>query len=708
MGTASSSEDVDSDGTVSSNGTTAGVSKGAIAGGVIAAVIVLASAVALLLWYRRRQRMDNASVSHIDAKPDVPAPADAVLSRPDPVEKPRSPSPSPRELDAIKMYNTLSKSTINLDPQAQYSSPANVGLGRRPSANGSVKSNPFADTHSIQTTSASTQSTNVIPIALVPHGSLSPSENISSSSSGSSSSPAIPARPAVSPDLGIRFDPLNDKDGVLNLEHVNISDSSFRPPNAPYAESQVSGFSGFSNRSSVMTSGSFASDMLYEAPQIVTPMNGGVRQVLGVAKAAVVLAPGSGPSTPAATDTNSSLKPNSSLRVSRPPVRSPLAQTSFGPGDVLNESDAEGQEIEIPSHSSDPFGDEHSPSAMGLVSGNSVSLYNMPTPVPLPSTASPTRTTYQPPPPPEETPTNDRPVSTWTQAASIIGAEIQGATLVRIGSARAAPVSAQSLNTNRLTSAKLVSPSSAPLRVEDDHTLQDQQALALAAARARAIAAGLPMLAESSASSTTSGISDFSGISGISGISEVSGISQGRPIGVGRLNGLPRRISDAASVASAGGDPLLENFTFVPPSPIASRPSRSPLAAQEFARQQEAQQIGQISLDQSALHIRHQQGLSMATQASADSALEGYDFRFGSSDGTDSVMPLPPTPDSILGERKSRGHGRKPSNATNASGVTAPRPTRQRASLDTLALTQDLSAFPLNFDEGRGSFSVSR
>lgn len=507
---------------------------------------------------------------------------------------------------------------------------------RRQSSHGSVQSNPFTDSQSIQTASGSSQSTNVIPIALVPHGSLTspqrsqspisdrPSQMQSSllSTSSAGTTPSVPTRPAVSPDLGIRFDPLSSS---LNLEHVNVSKESFRPPNAPYAHSQAS---GISNRSSIMTSGSFASDMLYEAPQIVTPASGAVRQVLGVAKAAVVLAPGSNPGTPT---TASTLKVDSA---SRPPARSPLAQSSFGPSDVLAESDAEGQELEF--HSHNPFGDEHSP--MHRHNTDSMSTFGMPTPVPLPSTASPTRGTYthpySPPPIPSE---KERPVSTLTQAASIIDAEIQGATLVRLASASSTSTANSLRSNNRMTSARFVSPSSAPLRVEEDRYLQDQQSRALAAAQ-----------------------------------------SNGR---------FARRMSDATSVASAGGDSLLESFTFVPPSPISSRPPRSPLAQQQQT---------------SGLAARQIQGMSNASALSTGSALEGYTFHIAGP-VRDSELPAPSVPrntDSLqIGQTDSMQLSR-PSAPVVSNGSNKPKP-RQRASLDTLALTADLSAFPLNFDEGR-------
>ncbi|EEB88390.1 hypothetical protein MPER_13802, partial [Moniliophthora perniciosa FA553] len=73
----------------------------------------------------------------------------------------------------------------------------------------SVRSNPFSDTHSIQT--AITEGTNVIPIALVsPESSLRSNDESTRSTS--------PVRPARTPDMD------------LNLDHVNVSHDSIRTP----------------------------------------------------------------------------------------------------------------------------------------------------------------------------------------------------------------------------------------------------------------------------------------------------------------------------------------------------------------------------------------------------------------------------------------------------------------------------------------------
>ncbi|OCB84611.1 hypothetical protein A7U60_g8598 [Sanghuangporus baumii] len=688
----------------SSSGNSGGVSGGAIAGAVVGALVLLAASVALLFYCRRRLRAEKTrDQPAVEPKPDVPARAEAVLSRPDPVEKPRSPSPSPHEPESVRMYSVMSNSTINLDPQAAAGGPPSQNS--HPSNRGSVQSNPFNDTHSIQTTSASTQSTNVIPIALVPHGSVSsPPHSPASDSPSSGASSSAPARPARSPDLGLHFGPLSSG---LNLEHVNVSKDSFRPPNAHYAQSQVSGLSGFSSRDSVMTSGSFASDVLYEAPQIVT--NAGRVNVL---KAEVVSVQGTAPGTPMPSSSGGqSLKPAMASRMSKGlPARSPLAQSSFGPTDAVSvsESDAEGQEIEYHPQRN-PFGDEHS---SRLHTGNTTTTFGGTTPIPIPSTASPNhqyprhRADEQDS---DDSPASGRPLSTLTQATSIIGAEIGGATVVRLNSTGSA--------NNRLTSARLVTPTSGPLRSQDDRVLQQQQAQALAAARARAAASGLPMPGTSSHHSITS---------------SSSGSSVGGSPNPAYLHS--RRVSEA-SVMSAGADSLLESFTFVPPSPIANRPLRSP--SSPLATQTAVGGVGgvppvpplpkQINQNQKGEKEeqtkRQVQGLS-----SASTGIEGYDFRIDDGQGGKEQQTQASVPSTISNtntntntnsnlnskvdtpqrSRNTSANKPPPSAASNNLNGDGTLKGRQRASLDTLALTADLSAFPLNFDEGRGSFGVSK
>ncbi|KAJ7180041.1 hypothetical protein C8R43DRAFT_1229702 [Mycena crocata] len=271
----------------------AGVSKGALAGAIIGSLIFLALAICAFLWYRRRARLRSGTTYEV--KPDIPASAETVLNRPDPSEKPATPS-QPEPNHHVRVYSS-SNMTIDLDPQSQ-NSPLHS-----PSRH-STQSNPFSDNHSIQT--AGTESTNVIPIALVSPEHRSTSDTVPTASTG-------PVRPDRSPDL--------------NLDHVNVSRDSIRPSNHLYAPSQRSGVSAVSSRNSYMSNASFASDFLNEAPMIITPVKGNLR----VVKAEVISA-------------------------SRPSVTSPLAVRSFGPADVVKEEEE---------HPADPFkdGGSSSPSA---------------------------------------------------------------------------------------------------------------------------------------------------------------------------------------------------------------------------------------------------------------------------------------------------------------------------------------------------------
>ncbi|EJD53509.1 hypothetical protein AURDEDRAFT_179971 [Auricularia subglabra TFB-10046 SS5] len=129
-----------------------------------------------------------------------------------------------------------------------------------------------------------------------------------------------------------------------------------------------------------------------------------------------------------------------------------------------------------------------------------------------------------------------------------------------------------------------------------------------------------------------------------------------------------RRMSHASeiSVASSRAESLLDAFPFVPPSPIAARPPRSPLgvtftppspakSAQSFAATQQQQQ--QTSSQ------RNVRGLSTMSASSGMSGLGDYTFKFpGPADGE-----APPLPQNT-----------------------------KRASLDTIALSRDVEAFPLS------------
>ncbi|KAJ7129713.1 hypothetical protein C8R44DRAFT_615109 [Mycena epipterygia] len=543
-----------------------GVSKGALAGAIIGSLIFLALAICAFLWYRRRLRLRSGPTYEV--KPDIPASAETVLNRPDPTEKPATPS-QPEPNHHVRVYSH-SNMTIDLDPQSQNSplhSPARQ----------STQSNPFSDNHSIQT--AGTESTNVIPIALVSPEHRSVSDTVPTTSTG-------PVRPVRSPDL--------------NLDHVNVSRDSSNHLYAPSTRSGVSAVSGVSSRNSYMSNASFASDFLNEAPMIITPVKGNVR----VVKAEVISA--------------GSLSPMSAegpRPMSRPPVTSPLASRSFGPADVLKEED------EQPSN---PFKDGgSSPSASVTTFGHGSRQH----------TSIASDWVADNPTLPWARSGDSRPSSMSTQAGSI--ADIGSATRVNVG--LATPLTGGSFPRSpfRTTMGRLVTPNTGSLEE------QQQRALDHAQARAQAQGGDHPH----------------------------------------------RRISDSSvmSAASTRADSILESFPFVPPSPISDRPMRtppvSPLGKQSFSSPAPSPRRAEFpkthngddsDSDLPTPPSRRTLGLSTASQFStASSGLGSFPFQIDSGNGTDSNPP------------------------TAFNGIVN---GRQRASLDTLALTSDLSSYPLGFD----------
>lgn len=589
-----------------------GVSKGATAGAIIGTLIFLAIVVILFLWYRRKMRLRRGIAAGREVQKDIPAPAETVLNRPDPTEKP---APSPRQHSSVRVYSTSSNTTIDLDPESQHSS-----HNTSPFSPTRSNSNPFDDTTSIQT--AGTEGTNVIPIALVSPDSNRPHSPTSGINSQPSVASTFPVRPARSPELN------------LNLDHVNVSRDSIRGTNLAYALSQRS---GVSSRNSYMSNASYSSDFLNEAPMIITPTKGAVRQVLGVVKAEMINAPGSG-------QNSDSLKPPS---IMRPAVGSPLASTPFGPADVVKE----GEETQA---LSDPFSDEASIN-YSVSPGASVSTFGH-------SSTGAVRDSHS-----EwvaDTPTlpwarsgdHSRPSSMSTQAGSVI--DIGSATRVNVGlkglSGNYALASSQ-LSPNsiprspyRTTMGRLVSPSSA-----GPGTLEEQQQIALAHAQA-----------------------------------QTHGMDQNRRAST----------SSAMSATSTRADSILESFPFVPPSPISDRPVRSPpvspLAQQSFNGAAPPSPLGQ----QHIINI------------APPSPLAHQSFGNDAKDDTDGALPDPPNR-RTLGlstasqfSTASSGLGSFPfqiDSGTSTDNGSAPPSAfngRQRASLDTLALTSDLSSYPLGFD----------
>ena len=553
--------------------------------------------------------MRAAAAAADEPKPDVPARAEDVLQRPDPNEKSNSPPP---QLDNIRIYSGNLQGTINLDPAASYAAQPQVSSGA------SIHSNPFEDNHSIQTTSTGTQS-NVIPIALVAPGS------VRSGATGSS-----------------QHEPQTQAANVrahMNLDHVNISEdtinsggSAFAPPVRPNAD----------NRSSLMTTGSFSSEFL-ETSVIVTPTRGTVKQVVGVAKAEVMRAPSS--------DTLS----RSSTLTSRG-ARSPLAASSFGPADVMQEADEE-QEVTV---NQNPFSDGNSPFSGGSPTP-SATTFGSPNPSYTHSQRTDSRgdASWLQEDPAHLYGNDERPASVYTQASAIV-ADISNARRVHLGFDQIThmpqtPLSA-ALSTPRtpyrMTSAKLVSP------------LTNQSA---------AIQTG---------SSAAAGHLEAQQARALRELHTDSG----------------KRISmSSVMTTSTRADSILESFPFVPPSPISNlpprTPPRSPLAQQSFANgmdehsQSAREMVNRARASASSASTlgalappnRKVLGMSVASQSStASNGLGSFHFQIesGAPAETTSVAP---------------------SSFNNKNDAAAGQ--RKRASLDTLALTSDLSSYPLGFDK---------
>ncbi|TCD63869.1 hypothetical protein EIP91_004808 [Steccherinum ochraceum] len=636
---------------VPGSGSKGGVSAGAVAGAVIAAVLFLVVAILAFLWYRRRQRRIAAARSTDVDKVEIPARAEDVLNRPDPNEKPPSPLPTPT------IRGTLPYGEMVAMVSGQGSSAVGT-QGHTPRA--SQQSNPFEDrldTQSIQTAGSVGTQSNVIPIHLVGPDAASARSNPTTVPSTQATAGSAPSRPDRDPSLNLNTDP-----------NATASADTNRAA-SPYSASQISA----NVRHSYMSTGSYASDLLGEAPIIVTPGRGAVKQVLGVVKAEVIRTPPgssvSGDSPPSSAD---SLRPTFA---SRPPARSPLAASSFGPADMLKEVDEEhAQDVEA---RQDPFGDEHSPyinesssQASPASPTPSASTFGSPAPTPSQYVSSPaTEVDWSPEDPSRpwasgsKTP---RPESISTQAGSVIGASIGAATRMHVGHILAPPSTANpdtplsaALSSPRtpyrMTSAKLVS----PVRQNDD----------------------------ASPASVAGGAFEM---------------QQRRALQEMDVDRRESRTSMMSSVSEA--DSILGGFPFVPPSPISDRPvrtpPRSPLAQQAFS-------------DNSTVTTPHPQQTDVAQSQQTEESSEQRTRKKSSQ----------PPPPALFNNRKmlglsvasetstmSNGLGSFPfqidtgsiTEATaSSSGPAGPQTVdgRQRASLDTLALTSDLASYPLGLDQ---------
>lgn len=499
----------------------------------------------------------------------------------------------PAPVNSVRVYAMSSNTTINLDPSSQEGS----SRGAHPA------SNPFEDNHSIQT--AGTEGTNVIPIAFV----APPSLRSQSSHGSSSTSSSQPSRPHRSPDLNI------------NLDHAQVSGDSV--PSRSDGRSTGSGVS----RNSFMSNASYSSDFLNEAPIIVTPSRTAVRQVLGVVKAEVISA--------GSSSTDSLKLPASS----RPANKSPLASSSFGPDDVVPETD-ESQETRNPFDDKQPNhalrGASVSPVSPSFRQGSAHSQRD--------STSS------------EWTP--DQPRLPWNashQPSSSVST--QGGSIIDIGSATRVNLNAASSSTGlprspyRTTMARLVNPAS----------LQEQQRRALAQAQTQAPA--------SNASKRTSGSSVVSAASRAYSILESFPFVPPSPISDRPIRSPPRSPQTQQSFTSNASSPLSQQtFNVTPPSPHGQSDAESHTSAERRSDREDNAEI---------LVPPNRRAFTLSRVSTASSGLGSFPFQIETGLMTD-TSTTPPVP--VMG--------------------------RQRASLDTLAITSDLASYPLGFDRDSAQVPV--
>ena len=511
----------------------------------------------LFFLYRRKLRLRKAP----EVKKDIPASAETVLNRPDPTEK----------LPSV-MSPLYSSTSIELDHQAQSSLPPPTGNNSPQRAH----SNPFEDTNSIQT--AGTEGTNVIPIALVPNrASLPNSESPSVPSSASS----FPMRPIRSPDLNLNLDNTNAPDGTQR-----VGSKSFR-----------SGVSSRYSYHSYMSNASSASDLLNEAPMIMTPMKGSIRQVVGAAKAEVINAD----SLSSSGGSSDGLNPPAYTPKSV--VKSPLASTSFGPDDVVNEAD---ETLDA----ADPFGEEstsirtttasakahHESSELGSV----LNGLN---------------------PPLSRSNVDSRPSSMATQAGSVIN--ISSATRVAIASSPTGTAVPR-----RTTMGKLVTPPASA------SSLQEQQQRALAHAHAQAQAQGLDTRRMSGSSALSAASTRADSILESFPFVPPSPISD-RPIRSPPVSPL----SQQSFVNSSSSSLYQQTLVVSPPSPLSH---------QSFTAEPNTTTVPKDSLKLPPPD-RQTQGLSSGSQLStASSGLSSFPFQIES----ESVSDASSRPSTLNGRKR--------------------------------------------------------
>ncbi|CAE6481390.1 unnamed protein product [Rhizoctonia solani] len=517
---------------------------GSISGGAVAGAVVSCLVVSMLLaagiWFLRRRR-------------------------------------AARKAEALKRPGPFTIESGTPAGEKPPTLPGTPGSPRTPNANGTrtlhyteseINLDPFADAHSVH----SATSSHVIPIAYVPPNSASMSLADGHARSHLSITSLPPSRPHRSPDLNLKLEP--PKSAASRLS----TGQELRPPrfSSPYAASQRSGASRASTISSV---GSF---VYGDTPVVVSQAQGGVRQVLGVARPEVVQVPAaglaSGPPTPG-SGTGADLVRSWSQRSKKStPTAPPLPDF---PPQHIHERSPFSPESEL---GADPFADKENETTTYSV--RSVNTFGQP--------GVPGRDIRASKSPPAHSSTFLAEPIGYDSRPSSIGTVIEGsAQRVMLGTASAS--------------------------TEDLASLPPPVRRASGASVADSILAGFPFVPPS-------------------------------PVGQDHRPG-----SLAMSVAESFSDPN--------PPPVPPVPTLSELARQE----EQALEQGQAA----RLPSRHTLGMSTFSSASgvSSSGLEAFPFQFGT------------------------GGAPRDSLDTNADVDMTKHVVR--ASLDTLALSRDVEAFPL-------------
>ncbi|KAF8760861.1 hypothetical protein RHS01_00661 [Rhizoctonia solani] len=521
------------------------ISEGAVAGAVVSCVVVTAL-LAAMLWFLRRRRAARKAAQVIAAKRATPYTVEGGPTG-TPVGTPAGEKP-PTLLSTPASPRTPNANANGTSHTLHY-------------AASDINLDPFADALSVR----SGNSSHVIPIAYVPR-----------------TRPACPSQTVIANRL-----PLEPPKSAASRLSVG---QDLRPPrfSSPYAASQRSGASRASTISSV---GSF---MYSDTPVVVSQAQGGVRQVLGVARPAVVQVPAaglsSGPPTPGSGTGADLIRSFSQRSKKSAGTVPPLPE--FPPEHI-----AERSPFSPESEGGDPFADKENETASYSV--RSVNTFGQPG-VPgrdIRASKSPVQ--------PNSTTFLAEPVG-YDSRPSSIGTVIEGeAHRVVLGSASA---SEEDINT--------LPP--VPVRRTSGASVADS------------ILAGFPFVPPS-------------------------------PVGQGAESTNLRPGSLAMSVSESLAD---HN-----PPPVPPVPTLSELARQE----EEALEQGQVARLPPS---RHTLGMSTFSSASgvSSSGLEAFPFQFGPAGGAPRDS-LDTNVDVDLG-------------AVGGKQIV-------RASLDTLALSRDVEAFPL-------------